>query len=502
MRPIIWGLVLTALLLADAPLRAQEPSALDIAATMEKAVVETLEKHQASVVAIARVRRDAHRDRRGDLFDEQPGAFPHVFETLKPTSPDFFPQEYGAGVVIDREGYIVTAYHVLGDVARNHYYVFSQRRPYEATVVAADAWLDIAVLKVDAHDLQPARLGEAEKLKKGQFVIALGNPHAIARDGQASAAWGLVSNLHRALPPGRPRTSNPLGRDTLHHYGTLIQTDARLERGASGGMLLNLAGEMVGLTTTFTAAAEVESAAGFAIPVDAAFKESLEQLKRGRIPEYGFLGISLDNLDDLERRRGKHGARVQQVYPGTPASTVDLISLTDGTGETDTVTHVNGQEVADANHLIMLLSRMPAQSQVRLTVERTDLSAPGRSRVLERKLTLSKKLMETARPMYATVVDPPWRGLSVEYATAVPHWQDPTKALDPEGCIGVLDVVRGSPAWEAGLRPSDFISHVGDQRVTTPAQFRAAVENRSGPVRLRVTKPISGSQVVRIADPM
>ena len=95
----------------------------------------------------------------------------------------------------------------------------------------------------------PIKFGDATKLKKGQIVIALGNPYAIARDGQASASWGIVANLTRKDGPWLPEADERPGpaRPTLHQYGTLIQTDARLNLGTSGGALLNLKGEMVGL---------------------------------------------------------------------------------------------------------------------------------------------------------------------------------------------------------------------------------------------------------------
>src|SRR5207342_2000310 len=104
-----------------------------------------------------------------------------------------------------------------------------------------------------------------------------GNPYAIARDGQVSASWGIVANLSRKAGPIPDETSPAGVRNTsLHHYGTLIQTDAKLNLGTSGGALLNLKGEMVGLTTSLAAAVGYEQAAGFALPVDDAFRRAVE----------------------------------------------------------------------------------------------------------------------------------------------------------------------------------------------------------------------------------
>src|SRR5207253_7102267 len=127
------------------------------------------------------------------------------------------------------------------------------RKPYRATVKAADPWFDLALLKVEGAGLKPISFGDGHSVKKGAFVIALGNPYAIARDGKPSASWGIISNLQRQAPPPRTATRASDGRETLHHYGTLIQTDARLELGTSGGALVNLKGEMIGLTTSLAA---------------------------------------------------------------------------------------------------------------------------------------------------------------------------------------------------------------------------------------------------------
>ena len=174
------------------------------------------------------------------------------------------------------------------------------------------------MLAIDAADLPPIAFGNADELKKGQIVISLGNPYAIARDGQPSAAWGIVANLQRKAP-ATPSEADPTGRPTLHHYGTLIQTDAKLNLGTSGGPLLNLKGEMVGLSVALAAAAGYEAAGGYAIPVDATFRRAVETLKRGREVEYGFLGIQPTNLQQQEvLARPAGDARCRRSFPARP----------------------------------------------------------------------------------------------------------------------------------------------------------------------------------------
>src|SRR5258705_9237173 len=138
------------------------------------------------------------------------------------------------------------------------------------------------------------RLGDAATLHKGQFVVAIGNPYAIQTDGQPTASWGIITNLARKAPSGTNLNDAPGPADdyrtTLHHLGTLIQTDAKLGFTAAGGALLNLRGELIGLTTTAATIAGHEQPAGYAIPINAATRRIIETLKQGREVEYGMFG--------------------------------------------------------------------------------------------------------------------------------------------------------------------------------------------------------------------
>jgi serine protease Do len=467
-------------------LRADEPTGLQAAVALEKVLVDVIAKTEKSVVAIARVRT---AERGALLGAGQPPAFrgPLIDIDADPTRPDYVPHEFGAGVVIDAGGLILTNYHVLGDVKEAEFYVWIQRKPYKATVKAADPWLDLAVLKIEAENLTPIVFGNASDVKKGQIVVALGNPYAIARDGQPSASWGIVSNLSRVAPEARIPLRPMEGRETLHQYGTLIQTDAKLELGSSGGALLNLQGEMIGLTTSFAALVGYDRPGGFAIPVDADFRRTVETLKTGRLPDYGFLGVAPALLTASERRAGRTGARIANVVASTPAAKAGL-----QTG--DLITRVDGEEVIDDLQLIRRLSAMPAETQIVLSLLRGDLDGrPGRA--LTAKVRLSKKRVEGPRLAYASVIDPAWRGMRVDYATAAPTFWEQSRDLDPIGCVGVVQVERDSLAWKAGLRPGDFISLVGNSRVSSPRQFEAAVASAVGPVTLKLTAVESGSDL-------
>ena len=103
------------------------------------------------------------------------------------------------------------------------------------------------------------------------------------------------------------------------------------------------------------------------------------------------------------------------------------------------------------------------------------------------KVKLAKKRVESAREGYAESPDEIWRGLHVEYATATSLFAERCRDLDPAGCVGIVDVTRDSPAWKAGFRPGDFVSHLGDKRVTTPREFYDTANAQSGDVSLKLT---------------
>ncbi|MGD9722791.1 MAG: trypsin-like peptidase domain-containing protein [Pirellulales bacterium] len=456
------------------PAAGHEPSGIEAAAAMEDVLIKAIAAAERSVVAIARVARDDNQpiDTLGDTFNRlRPSPPP------RPGDPEFIPNEYATGVVVEG-GLILTANHVLREDC-DYWVTTAGRKTYKVSRIrGADPRSDLAVLQVDAPDLKPIRFGDTSKLKKGQIVIALGNPYAIARDGEPSASWGIVSNLNRKYGPWFPERDERPGpaRPTLPHYGTLIQTDAKLNLGTSGGALLNLKGEMIGLTVSLAAALGYEQSAGFAIRVDDTFHRALDALKQGSEVEYGFLGVSLPLPTD-PRLRAMGGAVVQGTLEGTPAGRSLL-------QRDDVITHVNDTPVLEPDDLLLHVGKLPPEASVRLTVERDGqvetVIIPELS-----KYAVTRKKIVTNRP-------PAWRGVRVDFVTASPNLQAlaEQRRIDPQGSVLITEVEENSPAWKEGLRPEMMISHVGGQRVTTPREFRAAVAGESGPVKLRLSPPM------------
>jgi S1-C subfamily serine protease len=264
----------------------------------------------------------------------------------------------------------------------------------------------------------------------------------------------------------------------LHHYGTLIHVDRRLHIGYSGGPLLDLDGRMIGLLTAYAGTAAAEESASFAIPVDEHFQRAVNQLKAGKSPEFGFLGIGLQPLDPRLRRLGAHGAIVESVMAGTPAARAEF-------QVGDLVTHLNGEPLYDDDDLIREVSRLAPDQTVKLTLLRGP-ELPAKGEVLEKSAVLTKRSGLTVRPAITTVPAPSWRGMQVEDATAAPRNTLLTVQLPATGGLYVAEVAADSPAWKAELRAGVFITAVADQPITTARQFFSSVADKTGNVPLRI----------------
>jgi serine protease Do len=306
-------------------------------------------------------------------------------------------------------------------------------------------------------------------------VIALGNPYAIARDGSASASIGIVSNISR-----RPAVEGPVDGATdddatIHEYGTLLQVDTRLNLGTSGGALLNLDGELVGITTALAALEGYEKSVGYAIPLDEGMRRVVSDLLDGYEAEYGFLGIA-PQVEEQLRLPGvaqPSAVRVNRVASDSPAFQSGLRSL-------DIILAINGRTVYDVADLMRIVGLQGPGAQTRLTVWR-----PEGDELLELVCLLGKWPVYDDTALLSTAQRfPDWRGLQVDYSTARKRFlpSDPLERY--RRAVVVTSVVPDSPAAQAGIRPGDFIREVDGVAVQTPAEFAAAVASRDGSVSL------------------
>jgi serine protease Do len=484
----VWLSVAMAMLPNDA--RAQPSDGLSAAAALEHAITQVIEQAEPSVVSVARFRLDPNDPARSGVMGRRIDRGPSP-DAQEPR--DLLPNQFGAGVIVapaqSDDRFVLTAYHVVrggpiagqpgsGDGSEIKVW-FPSGHDCAATIYAADPRCDLAVLQLDYKGLRlkPAQLrpmswSSAEPVRKGQFVVTLSNPYWIARDGSASAAWGIVSNLVRR--PAALAPHPPGGPQTLFGLATAIQVEQRLPIGSSGGPVINLRGELVGIASSLAAIEGYERSGGFAIPLDATTRWMVETLLAGREVEYGLLGVTpgKERLENAlaEKLRQSTAALVVDARRGMPAEAAGL-------REGDLIVAVDGQPTRSDLDLMRQVTLHPPETAVQLTVYR-------RGAELTVKVKLGKWPVADPEGIVATQHRfPVWRGVSVDYPTVRPRVlaglaEIPTAVL-------VTEVVPDSAAHAAGLQTGEFITHVKNTSVKTPAEFADAVKSLKGEVTLR-----------------
>lgn len=471
------------LALAAPPQAPASPEPLDVVSALETAVADAIEKVQPSVVAVTRIKSETgetlairgqnpnppepkfeglimERDGFVDPRPDRPG-FP------KP-SPEFAPEYYalpgdvGAGVVVGDQNEILTTYHLLKGADRIR--VRAPGVQFDAEILAADPRLDLAVIAPaigfePRKPLPPLPIGHASKLRQGAFLVALGNPYNAARDGKASASLGILANTARRIePPAEAVAENPNIKQFFRYQPTLLQLDSKLNLGMSGGAVVNLKGELVGVTTSLASPSGFDVAAGYAIPMDSLGRRAVQALIRGREVEYGFIGIGLDN---------RMPNVVNQVKQGTPAWKANLASG-------DKILQVGDVELTeDESSLPLALAGVAVGEPVVLKVLHD-----GESK--ERTLVMSKypvmgEVIATSRP-------DPWRGAHIDFTSVLSDGINTESTLEAmtRGGVGVVEVEPGSPSFRAGLAKGIIVTSVNGKDVSTPGEFREAVGKLDG----------------------
>ncbi len=282
-------------------------------------------------------------------------------KTYPPSDPS-----YGAGVIISKDGYIVTNDHVIED-AKEVTVQLEDRRTFTARVIASDAPVDVAVLKIEAGDLSALPWGNSDKVRVGEQVFAIGNPF----DLEDSASKGIVSALGRNLPDSP--TDVP-------RYENFIQTDAAINPGNSGGALINIHGELIGINTAIASTSRGNMGVGFAIPSNFVRYAVESLLKEGHLVR-GYLGVRLPESVDEGVMESLHlatdqGALLAGVKPKSPA---DAAGLAAG----DFVTSVDGHKINDAAGLRFVVSQLPIGKEVVVNFIRDGVGQTAKVKVTE-----------------------------------------------------------------------------------------------------------------------
>ena len=358
----------------------------------------------------------------------------------------------GSGVVVSPDGYILTNNHVV-DGATDVKVSFANKEEYPAKIIGTDKYTDVAVLKINKSGLTTLPFADSGHAEVGDVVLAIGEPFGLGQ----TVTMGIISAKGRA----------GLG---IERFEDFIQTDAAINRGNSGGALIDTKGELVGINTAILSGETGgNQGIGFAIPANMARNIMDQIMKKGKVTR-GFMGILPQELTpEMAKAFGMpngHGVAVAQVTPNSPAEKAGL-------KVGDVITAINGNPVEDVNSFRLAVAGFAPATTVHLKVARSgqnleipvtlgefNLEAEGNGRTQENNLPGSGEKGAL-------------RGVSVQGLTS-----DLRRELElPEGTTGVVitDLDSDSPASAAGLEQGDVIVQVNHKPVNTVAEFNSAV---------------------------
>ncbi len=366
----------------------------------------------------------------------------------------------GSGVIISSDGYILTNNHVV-EGATDIKVTLNDRRQLEAKVIGTDPKTDVAVLKIEATGLPSLAVGDSSKVEVGDVVFAIGDPFGIGE----TATMGIVSAKNRGLG------------SAIEDYEDFIQTDAAINHGNSGGALVDLHGNLIGINTAILPGnGGGNQGIGFAIPINMAHEVMDQLIAHGKVVR-GYLGIHIESLTPALAKsfglQDSNGALVGDVTKDGPAGK-------SGLQRGDVITGLNGQKVEDANDLRLRVSQTAPNTSVQLKVVRD-----GQQK--EFNVTLGELPEKDEKAPATENSGSSLDGVHVEELTP-----DIAEQLQlPAGVRGVVvdNVDQSSAAAEANLNRGDVIQEVNHKAVTSVSEYEHAIQSAGkGPVLLLVNR--------------
>lgn len=378
---------------------------------------------------------------RGPFGEDDP--FNEFFKRFFGESPrQFKTTSLGSGFIINKDGYILTNNHVVEN-ATDITVKLGDGREFKAKVVGRDPKTDIALIKIEASNLPVIPFGDSDKLEVGEPVMAIGNPFGLNQ----TVTTGIVSAKGRFIGEGP--------------YDNFIQTDASINRGNSGGPLINSNGEAVGINTAIFSPTGGSIGIGFAIPI-AMIKEVLPQLKeRGQVTR-GWLGVAIQPITpELGKKfslKQANGALVSDVMEGSPAEQA-------GIKQGDVVVEFNGKKVKSSTELPHIVASTPVGKEVAMKVIRDGA-----------ELTLQVKIGELKEEQVAAMTSSsPKTKLGIDIQELNPALSRKFGIKGEKGVV-ITEVEPDSPGDAAGLQPGDLILEINRMKVTTVNQVRRVLE--------------------------
>ncbi|MCF7870744.1 MAG: Do family serine endopeptidase [Candidatus Omnitrophica bacterium] len=438
---------------------------------LEEATVKVAEDVGKSVVSISSLIKEKIGTQFyfGSPFEgESDDPFQRFFEDFFERSPE---REYermglGSGVIIKKDGYILTNAHVVSK-AEDVVVKLSDGREFEAEVTGIDPKSDLAVIKIEAENLPVSNLGDSSDLKIGNWVVAIGNPFGFAIENpEPTVTVGVVSALQRYLPA--------LG-DRRIGYDGLIQTDAAINPGNSGGPLVNLKGEVVGINVAILTRTGGYQGLGFAIPINKA-KKIIDKLIKGQEVLYGWLGVSIQDLNqDLRNYFGikkKEGVIIVKVYQDSPAKEAGL-------KEGDLILTYNQKSVKTTRDLVRMVTDSEVGQKANLVILRN-----GKEKNIDIKV--GKRPEDIRRLKQLTSQGKAdFRGMSVKNLN--PYLKQKLGTKQDSGVV-VVEIEDDSAAEASGLQLGDLIEEIENKDIKNIQDFKEVTASVKGSCLIKTSR--------------
>ena len=439
---------------AQLPAAAVQP-ALDLS----DAFVAIAEAVTPSVVRIeAQRREEARRLSLNEFFQRRPD--PRRQQLVR---------RGGSGFVVTGDGYVMTNNHVVED-AEEISVILSDGRTFDAELVGADPTTDVAVVKIEGPDLVPVSLGSSAEVRVGEWVLAIGNPgfgpNAVAGALDFTVTAGIVSARGRSLDLIRQELQNDGATTAGFAIEDFIQTDAAINQGNSGGPMVDLRGQVIGINAALASQTGFYMGYGFAIPIDLARRIMEDLVEYGRVRR-AYLGVRMVAVtpEDAEVYGLPEiaGALVQSVEEDTPAAAAGL-------GQEDVITAVEGVPVRSSNDLQHKIALRTPGDRVRITIYRD--GAPQDVTVRLGEAPLSEEVAEPAPEAQGQTSDK----LGVEVAEITSEVAGALRLESTDGAV-VTDVEQGGPAHRRGIERGCVIREINRRSVNDPGDVTDALRD-------------------------
>ncbi len=399
----------------------------------------SIKEAKKSVVNISTTKKMKQNDQLNELMQN-----PFFRDFFGGKLPELKQQErkshsLGSGVIISKNGYIVTNHHVVEGADEIIITLANDEKEYKAKVIGEDSKTDLAVIKIEANDLHIASFGDSSTLQEGDVVFAIGNPFGMG----GTVTQGIISALNK----------NNVG---LNQYENFIQTDASINPGNSGGALVDSRGALIGINSAILSRSGGNHGIGFAIPSNMVHKITTSLIENGKI-ERGFMGVSISDLtNDLkELYDNKNGAVILMIEKDSPAEK-------GGLQVSDLIIEVDGVKIKNSNDLKNTIAGISPDKTVTITYERD-------KKIKSTKIKLSKMDGEKNTSAEANPIE----GLTLMELNQKTKQQFQLPR-DLEGIL-VSEVKEDSKAEKMGFKEGDIIVQIEQKRITSLKDLKTAL---------------------------